>query len=633
VLQSLRKYSNSTGVKILYALLALLFVVWGVGAFGGSSVDLVAEVQGARVTKQDLDRQTAQLQRRYEQLLKGLSLPASFNLRAQALEELIEAALVQHEVQRLGLDVSSDEVDQTILHLPELQQNGRFSRDLLERVLRAERDRGEFEESIRRGLRAERLQRLIDDGVHVSDADVEERYKLDHEKVNLAFVRIAAADLGKTATLADDDLEKERTAHEDRYRTPTTVRARYVAYRRADFAAQAAVGEAEARAYYQSHLDDRFTDPEEVRARHILVKVAADADQATRDKARAEADDLLKQARGGADFAALAQAHSGDTGSAEKGGDLGFFPHGKMVPSFDAAAFALEPGQVSDVVESPFGFHVIKVEEKRPGGPKPFEAVRDQIVQELTNDRALELARTQAESDRRTVVRGKSLADAVGGRKVEETPPFEAKGEIPGVGRVQAFNDAAFNLDPNQVSDLIETDDAIYMLTPFDRKEPTLPPLADIRDKVEPDARRTAGERLAKEKAELLLTSAKTVGLEKAAAQLGEKVDETGDFERHAGVIPKLGVVGELRTDAFALTPETPLAPRTYLAGGDAVVTSLRSRTPADMKDFDGAKQGIRETLQRQRSEGAWRSFMSHLKQQAVQAGTLVVHGDEARRG
>jgi peptidyl-prolyl cis-trans isomerase D len=630
-LNRLRRFYGSTANRILFAVLALAFVWWGVGSFG-QRVDVVAEVHGQRITRRDLDRETMLLQRRYEQLFKGATMPRVGDLRSQALDDLIESALVQHEVRRLGLEVTDDELLTAITGLPELQENGRFSRDLLERILRGQRDRGEFEESIRRDLREQRLHNLISDGVQVSDGEVEDRFKADREQANLAFVRVAAAELLPSATVAEADLEAELKAHEDRYRTPEKVRARYVVYRRSEFESAAAPSEEQVRQYYDAHVADRFTDLEEVHARHVLIKPSAPTDDA-KAKARAEAEDVLTQLRAGADFEKLAKERSKDPGSATKGGDLGFFPRGRMVPSFDAAAFALEPGQLSEVVETPFGFHVIKVEEKKPGGPKPFESVREQIVKELTGERSLEMARTQADADRRAVVRGKSLQDAVGTRKVEETPPFAMGDDIPGVGRVKAFTDTAFQLDEGEVSDVIETDDAIYMLTPFGRTAPTVPAVADIRPQLEAAAKRTTAEKLAAKKGEQLLARAKEVGLEKAAAELGGKVDETGAFERRAPVMPKLGSAPGLRADAFTLTAESPLGPKVYTVDGDAVVIALKVRTPADMKDFDAAKAGLRDTLLAQRREATITSFLGHLKERAVQEGALRVQADALGRG
>ena len=144
MLKNLRKYSSSRGVKILYALLAISFIGWGVGATRQQQLDVVARVHGERITRRQLDEETQQLQRRFQEMLRGATLPAGLHLRGQALDQLIDDALLRHEAQRLGLDVGDDEVMTTITNMPELQENGRFNRELLERVLEINRDRGEF---------------------------------------------------------------------------------------------------------------------------------------------------------------------------------------------------------------------------------------------------------------------------------------------------------------------------------------------------------------------------------------------------------------------------------------------------------------------------------------------------------
>jgi peptidyl-prolyl cis-trans isomerase D len=632
VLKNLRKYSSSRGVKVLYALLAISFIGWGVGVTRQQHLEVVAQVHGERITRRQLDDQTAMLQRRFQEMLRGAALPQGLQLRGQALDQLIDDALLRHEADRLGFDVTEQDVLNAISTMPELQKDGRFNRDLLERVLQIQRDRGEFEAQVRQDLMNRRLRGLVVDGVSVSDAEVEERYRQEREQLNLAYVRVPAAGLTKAVTLSDEELAKWVADNPDRYRTPPRVRVRYAAYQPKDFAALATPSDEAVKTYYDAHRDDRFTAPEEIRARHILIKVPPDADEQQRAEARKKAEDALAKVQKGGDFAKLAQQISEDAGSASKGGDLGLFSRGKMVPAFDAAAFALEPGAVSDVVESPFGFHIIKVEDKLPGGQKPLEAVRQEIVQTLSEEQGLELARKQAESDRREVVRGKRLADVAGSR-LKDTPPFAATDEVPGVGRLKAFTDAAFALGPDQPSDLIEGDDVIYLLEPIERLDPHVPPVAELGDRPVEDAKRARAEALAKERGEKLLTRAKEIGLDKAAAEQQLPIETTGPFERRAGVVPKLAGAPELRTDALSLTAAQPLAPKLYGVGGDAVVVGLKERVPSDPAGLADAKDTIKATLLQQKQQEAIQAFMNHLKERAQQDGALAVHADAVAEG
>src|SRR5262249_9715289 len=166
----------------------------------------------------------------------------------------------------------------------------------------------------------QRVRGLVVDGVSVSDAEIEDRYRQDREQVNLEFVRASAPDFAKSATVSDDDVAKWVADHPDRYRTPPRVRVRYAAYVPKDFAALAAPSEDAIKAYYDEHRDDRFTAPEEVRARHILIKLPPGADEKARAAARTKAEDVLARVKKGADLARLAQEVSEDTGTAAKAG-------------------------------------------------------------------------------------------------------------------------------------------------------------------------------------------------------------------------------------------------------------------------------------------------------------------------
>jgi peptidyl-prolyl cis-trans isomerase D len=361
-------------------------------------------------------------------------------------------------------------------------------------VLEFQRDRGEFESEVRQDILARRFRDLVIDGVQVAPAEIEAEYRNQNDQVSLLYVRIAAADAAKDVTFSDEELTAYLTANQERYLGPATTRARYVAFKPDDYKDLAAPSPAQIERFYEEHKSDRFTKPEEVRARHILVRLAPGATDAERAAARKKADELLARVKAGEDFALVAKQSSDDPGSAARGGDLGSFTRGRMDPTFEQAAFGLAVGATSDVVETPFGLHIIKVDAHDAGGVQELAAVRDEIVAELTRQRGLDLARSDADQVRRGVVGGKSLAEAAGKHPILESEPFAETGVVTGVGRAPEFTKAAFALDEGQVSDLIEENGVVYILQPFARRAPAVPPLAEIRPEVVAEWRRRAGE-------------------------------------------------------------------------------------------------------------------------------------------
>jgi peptidyl-prolyl cis-trans isomerase D len=575
------------------------------------------------------------LQRRYDNLSQGRLSPdfvKNLDIPGKALDELIDSALLAHEGERLGITPTEDEVLLAITQIPELQQNGQFDRDRLRSFLQQERDRGEFESDMRRQLLYQRFQALATDGVQVSDAELQERYRLDHERVRLAFVRIPASELEAGIKLTDEDLTRFHQEQGERYRVPTRVRARYVAYRVADIAPSIELTEKDVTEWYETNGDQRFMLPERIRARHILVKAAPDAPAEARAAARKKADEILGEIRAGGDFAAIAKKRSDDKETAAKGGELGVIQRGKLTPSVEAAAWALNAGEVTDIIETPDGFDIVKVEERLDAGLKPLDEVRSEVEQALRTDRALEQARTEATADRREVVDGKPFADAVAPHKVEETAPFVENAPVAGIGRVPEFTETAFSLGDGEVSDLIETAGAVYLLSPFGREDSHVAPLDEVRARVENDLRQSRAEAAAKERAEQILARAKEIGLERAAEEAKRKVEVTEPFDRRTPSIPTLGFAPEIHDAAFDLTAEAPLGTKVYAAGGDAAVIMLRERIPADMAGLEAEKDTLRRQMLSQRQTAAFEAFVNFLKERAQRDGQITVRQDALDR-
>ncbi|HZN93148.1 MAG TPA: SurA N-terminal domain-containing protein, partial [Myxococcales bacterium] len=390
------------GYYLIILAIAFVFAVqWGPGSKGcesplaESAASSAARVNGREISLRQFNqtysnelRRQAEMYRRFGQELTE-ARAREMGLPARILERLVNDELMAQEAERQGINASDDEIFSILKMNPEFHgANGQFDKarymDAVRNLYRTTPQ--DWENDIRRSLAIGKLYRVIGEAVQVSDDEVRSQYFRDGDKAKLTHVRfLPTMYAGKVGEPKQADVDAFRKAHEKEIAD--------------DYAANAYV----------------YQQPEKVRARHILVKVAKDAPREKKDQARARIDELKKQLDGGKDFAELAKEASEDDGSKPQGGDLGLQSRESWVPEFSAAAFALKPGEVSAPVESQFGFHLIKVEEKKPAESKPLESVAGEIARKLwTRDRARALAKADAE---------KALAQARSGKKLEELYP------------------------------------------------------------------------------------------------------------------------------------------------------------------------------------------------------------------
>jgi len=217
-------------------------------------------------------------------------------------------------------------------------------------------------------------QEAVKQGIKVTDQEVDEQWKMIQEKFATGEeLESVLARIKATEEIIRDEIRQVKTVQK---------------FVLENFEKGTSVSEEEARTYYETH-PDAFTRPEQVRARHILIQPDPEGGEQAKAEARKKLRDIGKEIQDGADFAELASEHS-KCPSSSRGGDLGFFGRGSMAKPFEDAAFALEPGKVSDIVETEFGLHIIKVEERRPEGTVPFEEVKEKLVQYLTREKVKE---------------------------------------------------------------------------------------------------------------------------------------------------------------------------------------------------------------------------------------------------
>ena len=622
MLKFIRRNADASWVKFIFVAIVVVFIFWGMGGgfVGGSKATVVARVNNDAIEPAEFNRAYATLRRVYQDIYKENFKPEiikALDLKGKAVDQLIRISLMRQEAQRLGLQVSETEVRDAVAAIPTFQQDGRFNKDIYVRILRANGfTPGDFEEAQREQILVNKLQDIITSGVHVSDAEALERYKFDNEKVNLRFIKFDAPAFMEQVQVTNEDLQSYYDKHQDTLREPDRVRIEYIQYPADKWMDAVEVSDAEAKAYYDAHVDE-YTTPEQVRARHILFKMDPTADDALKTEVRKKAEDVLAKVKAGGDFAALAKQYSEDS-SADSGGDLGTFGRGKMVKPFEDAAFTLAPGQTSELVESPFGLHIIKVESKDEAGTKPLDAVRGDVVTAVKTTKAREAARTHATADQAKVAGGSSLASVAdaAGLKVETPSPFAKTEPIPGIGH-NALGSAAFGTDAGAAGIVVDTPTAFYVFRVAEKIPAHVPPLAEIHDRVDKAVRTEKAGALAKTKADAALVELGKSDIDGVAKGAGLSVDETGPFTHEGPYVPKIGSSPDLKKDAFKLTPEKPNAPAVYTVSGNSFIAALKERIGVDEEKFKAEKDTLMHQAEERLKGQAMEQFVDYLKAHA----------------
>ena len=384
--------NNKKITQVFLALITLPFAFWGVESYVRNA-DLgpgVATVGGSKITRQELDSALREQQERMRAQLGGKVDPALFDtpqMRRAALDSLVTQRLLAEQVQKARLVVGNEQLVRFITAVPSLQENGKFSRERYEALVAAQGMSKEmFEARLRQDMAMQQIVMPITQAGITGQVAAGRWLATQLEQREVAEARLLPETYAGQVKLAADAVQKYYEANRKQFESPEQVRAEFLVLSRDAMAAQAAIGDDEIKSYYQSHAD-RYKDGEMRRASHILIRAAKDAPAAEVTAAKNKADELLAQARKmPSEFAKIAKQNSQDPGSAGKGGDLDWFGRGGMVKEFEDAAFTLNEGQISDVVRSDFGFHIIRVTGVRPERVKPFEDVKAEILAELKRE-------------------------------------------------------------------------------------------------------------------------------------------------------------------------------------------------------------------------------------------------------
>lgn len=582
----------------------------------GTPGEAVVKVGGLPISVGEFQRTYRRQRQMYDRLYQGRldeNMLRQMGLEEQALEGLVSDRLVELESQRLGVTVSDEALARAIATAPEFQDDGRFiGTDEIRRRLELQGlSEEDFEHSLRRQLLRDSLESLVGASVSVSEAEVEREFRRRTEQVKLEYVLADAARFRAAVQPTEEEVKARFEAKKDAYLIPEKRVVSYVLLDRATLQPQVAVTDRDIELYYQDRREE-FRQEEEACASHILVKVKAGDAREGHPEAEAQkvAQGLLDQVKAGGDFAALAKKSSEDQGSAQTGGDLGCFAPGRMVAEFDDAVFALQPGQVSDLVKTSFGYHVIRLASKREAAVLPLAQVKERIRASVTESKVRDLGEQKAQEMADALGRGKSLEEAAKaqGLTVQKSAPI-ARGETPPALASPTLVARVFEMKPSEAEkEGFALAQGAAFVSLAEIQPARAPELKDVREKVRADLVEEAALEQARTVAAGVKAKAETLGLEKAAAATSLVRKETPALTGRGQALGDLGTGAALEAAAFSL-PEKTTSDPVRTASGWAVLRVLE-RKPFDAAELAKQKGQIAASLRQQEQSELFRAFV-----------------------
>ena len=584
-------------------------------AQGAANNAVVAEVEGREVTAAQFRRVYQQQMQAYRSSYGGNideRLMKQLGVDQRIVQQLIEEEAALAEAGRLGIRASDAEVRERILSLAAFQENGQFIGDTRYRqLLRMQNPPmrpDEFESQVRRGIVVEKLQAALTGWQTIGDAEVAKEFARRNEKVKLAVLSFPADKFREGITPSDAEIAKYFEDHKETFRVPEKRKIRFLTVDQESFRAKETVSGQQIERHYNENIQ-QYSTPEQVRASHILLKTDGKDDAAVKK----QAGEILAKAKGGADFAELAKKYSQDESNAAKGGDLDYFGRGQMVPEFDAAAFSMQPGQISDLVKTQYGYHIIKMVDKKAATQRPLSEVRAQIEDQLKWEQAQAQAQKTADDIAKDLKKPADF-DAVArrhGLQVTESGFFQQDEPIAGIGMAPSVAQQAFTMQVGDVSDAIRTQQGFAFITVLARQDPYVPKVDEVKNKVRDALVKEKSIEAARQKAASLTPTLKAGDFEKAAKSAGLEVKTTDLIARGANVAD-IGISPAVDAAAFTL-PVNGVSDPIVTDNGAAVVKVLEKNNAA-AGEFDKQKEQLKTELLNERKQRFYASYMANAR-------------------
>lgn len=646
MLDLIRKKAGHWAVKALMIVLAISFFI-GFGILmsvrsckGEVEKNYAAIVNDQVISISEYRTAYSRYLERYRNMLGDSYDPKiveQLNLPRQVLDALIREKLMAAEADRLGMTVSDDYLAERIAkNKVFLDAQGRFDIRRYKELLSANHySATDFEREEKQRLITESLMGMIQDSIVITPEEVRNEFVRKNEKVKLALLMFQPSELIGGIRVSDAEVQQHYDLHRDEFKEPAKRKVRYVTFNPHAFEQSVKVSPEDAKAEYDLNIGD-YTFKERVRASHILFKVARNADTDTAQQTKEKAQRVLERIKAGEDFATLA-AEFGEDGTASKGGDLGYFERGKMVTPFEDAAFAAEPGTLIDeLVQTLFGYHIIKVVEHEQAGQTPFEEVKQQLTDKVRMRKSRLAAREEAERVLPLLREGKDLTTVLQNINLtwKTSDFFSRTGQPEGIDSARSFVAAAFGLEGENLSEIVTAGDNLYILQLAEEKPAEVPLLTSIRDKV----KAKVAELKAQDKAKELSMKAREKmrqgqDPQRVAEELNAEIIITDLLTIKDKSIPEVPDSEKLLIAALSAPQDAPVLDDDFDLRGKIAAVAIVQRERADLNQLELERDIIVGQLKSERSQPLIQQWQENLRMKAdieVNEGIFAT-GDEKK--
>jgi peptidyl-prolyl cis-trans isomerase D len=585
---------------------------------------VLAEIGGQKITAQ-------QAQQLFEKYSQGKIPPDLMEVYLpQFVEQMVSERAALYEANRLGITATDDEaLSNIVANYPQFFPNGalantdQFQAALAQQGITLQ----DVVNEARDQIILHKLQSAVLGSVVVTPKDIEDEYRKKYEKMKIQYIAFPPAKFRDQAKPTDEEVRSYYDKNKDKFTQPAKTAYQVAVLDQDKVAATINVTDEQLRSAYSSALDN-FRMPERVHARHILLKTDGKSD-AEKKALKAKAEDLLKQLKNGADFAELAKKYS-DDGSKDQGGDLGWFVRNQMVPEFDSVAFSLKPKELSGVVTSQFGYHIIQVLEKDPARLKPFEEVKDELAKEVRAQDVAEKMQTLGDQMHADLAKSpKSAADVAKkyGADLIAMPSAAPGDAIPGLGVNPEIDSTLASLKPDEVSPVLDLPNNRLAVIILNGRTPGRPAefsevQGQIRDKLVSDKAAQIAVDRAKDAAERLK---KGEDIGKIAKSLQLDVTTSSSFGR-ADSIDGLGPASSLG-DVFTSTVGAVLGPMPVQ--GREIVAKVTDKSEADMAALPVEHDTLLGQLKQKKAQDRNALLMDGILAKLTSEGKVTVNQKE----